>query len=57
MFLEEGVDDGGGAPERNWRGVCSAEGSSFATTDLLYATPQEACLAAVELHDDQTGVA
>lgn len=54
MFLEDGANDGEGTPERNWRGVYNAGGAIVATTDLLYATPQEACLGAVDIHVERT---
>lgn len=54
MFLEDGVSEGEGTPDRNWRGVYSAGGEIVATSDLLYATPQEACLAAVDIHEERT---
>lgn len=57
MSLDEGVDDGDGGPERIWRGIYKAQGEIVATTDLLYATPQEACLAAVDLQEDKATLA
>lgn len=52
LYIEDGVDDvGDGSAMRNWRGVLTRDGEPVRSTDLLHATHQEACIAAIDLEE------
>lgn len=55
LFVEDGVDDGDGSGMRCWRGILTKNGEQVRSTDLLHHTPQEACIAALDLEDDAQG--